>query len=110
MNEPLRALAEPRRRRILTLVRDAELSAGEIAAQFDVSGPAISQHLKVLKEAGLVDERRVGTRRMYSLRRDGFAEVLEFVEQFWTDGLERLKHAAEAEERKQTRRKTRGDR
>ena len=68
MEAALKAIAEPRRRQILTLVRDEELSAGEIAAQFDVSRPAVSQHLAVLKEAGLVDERRNGTRRMYRAR------------------------------------------
>jgi DNA-binding transcriptional ArsR family regulator len=104
MEASLRAIAEPNRRRILTLVTDDEMSAGEIASHFDVSGPAISQHLKVLKEAGLVDERRDGTRRLYSLRRAGLMEVREFIEQFWARGLERLKYAAEAEERKQKRR------
>ena len=105
MDPALKAIAEPHRRRILTLVRDEEMSAGEIASRFDVSGPAISQHLKVLKEAGLVDERRDGTRRLYSLRRDGLGEVREFVEQFWSEGLRRLKYAAEAEEnRKRGRR------
>ncbi len=104
MEAPLKAIAEPHRRRILTLVRDEEMSAGQIASNFDVSGPAISQHLKVLKEAGLVDERRDGTRRLYSFRRSGLTEVREFVEQFWSEGLERLKYAAEAEERKQRRR------
>lgn len=108
MEAALKAIAEPNRRRILTLVRDAELSAGEIASHFDVSGPAISQHLKVLKEAGLVDERRNGTRRYYSLRPGGLTDVREFLEGFWTEGLERLKFAAEAEERKQRRRR-RGD-
>jgi DNA-binding transcriptional ArsR family regulator len=57
-----------------------------------------------LKEAGLVDERRDGTRRLYSLRREGLTEVRDFVEQFWAEGLERLKYAAEAEERKRKRR------
>jgi DNA-binding transcriptional ArsR family regulator len=99
VNESLRAIAEPQRRRILALVRDDELSAGEIASHFEVSGPAISQHLRVLKDAGLVSERREGTRRIYSLRREGFAEIKEFVAQFWAEGLERLKYAAEAEER-----------
>ena len=104
MEAPLRAIAEPNRRHILTLVRDDEMSAGEIASHFDVSGPAISQHLKVLKEAGLVDERRDGTRRLYSLRRAGLGEVRDFLEQFWSEGLDRLKLVAEAEERKKRRR------
>src|SRR2546430_615269 len=61
----LKAIAAPRRRQILTLVRDGELSAGEIASHFDITRPAVSQHLNVLKEAGLVSERRNGTRRLY---------------------------------------------
>lgn len=108
MEAALKAIAEPNRRRILTLVRDGEMSAGDIAAHFDVTGPAISQHLKVLKEAGLVDERRAGARRLYSLRRNGLSDIKEFLESFWAEGLERLKYAAEAEERKQKRRR-RGD-
>lgn len=108
MDAALKAIAEPNRRRILTLVRDREMSAGDIASHFDVSGPAISQHLKVLKEAGLVTERRDGTRRFYRARPEGLEDAREFFESFWTRGLERLKYAAEAEERKRKRR--RGDR
>ena len=72
MEAALKAIAGPRRRRILTLVRDGELSAGEIAAHFDVTRPAVSQHLNVLKEAGLVSERRNGTRRLYRPARKGW--------------------------------------
>jgi DNA-binding transcriptional ArsR family regulator len=99
VEDVLRAIVEPNRRRILRLVTGAELSAGEIAAQFDVTRPAISQHLTVLKGAGLVTERREGARRLYRARPEGLAEVREFLEQFWTGGLERLKLAAEEEER-----------
>jgi DNA-binding transcriptional ArsR family regulator len=108
METALKALAEPNRRRILTLVREEERSAGDIASHFNVSGPAISQHLRVLKEAGLVEERRIGTRRLYSLRPTRLLEVKEFLEGFWTGSFERLKYAAEAEEREQQRRQ-RGD-
>jgi DNA-binding transcriptional ArsR family regulator len=97
----VRALAEPRRREILHLVRDDELSAGEIASHFDVSRPAISQHLGVLKDAGLLDERRDGTRRLYRVRPEGFAELREFLDEFWGEGLARLKSAAEADHRAQ---------
>ena len=100
MDTALKAIAEPTRRRILTLVKDEERSAGEIASHFDVTRPAISQHLKVLKEAGLVDERRDGVRRLYSVREDGLIDVRRFLEQFWSVNLERLKEAAEDEERR----------
>ena len=99
MEAALKALAEPRRRRILTLVRDRELSAGEIASKFDVTRPAISQHLNVLKEAGLVDERRNGTRRLYQARPEGLVELREFLEEFWNVRLDALKREAEKEER-----------
>jgi DNA-binding transcriptional ArsR family regulator len=95
----LKALAEPRRRRILMLVRDGELSAGEIASHFEISRPAVSQHLTVLREAGLVDERRNGTRRLYRVRPEGLAELMEFLEGFWDERLEVLKRDAEREER-----------
>jgi DNA-binding transcriptional ArsR family regulator len=96
----LRALAEPHRRAILRLVWDAERSAGEIAAQFDVTRPAISQHLSVLKEAGLVCERRNGTRRLYRARPEGLAELRAFLDEFWGDRLESLKREVEREETK----------
>jgi DNA-binding transcriptional ArsR family regulator len=95
----LKAIAAPRRRRILSLVRDGELSAGEIAAHFDVTRPAVSQHLNVLKEAGLVSERRNGTRRLYRVRPQGLAPLKAFLEEFWDDRLETLKREAEREER-----------
>lgn len=99
MQAALRAIAEPRRREILRLVRDTELPAGDIASHFDVSRPAISQHLRVLKEAGLVAERREGTRRLYRARLDTLAELRSFLQDFWDDGLDRLKRAVEQEER-----------
>jgi DNA-binding transcriptional ArsR family regulator len=99
----LKAIAEPRRRRILTLVRDGELSAGEIAAQFDVSRPAVSQHLNVLKEAGLVSERRKGTRRLYRARPEGLDELRVFLDGFWDDRLEALKREAERKEKRHGR-------
>lgn len=104
----MRALAEPRRRDILRLVRDDELSAGAIASHFDVSRPAISQHLRVLKDAGLVDERREGTRRMYRARAEGFAELRKYLDDLWGEGLARLKSAAEADHRAQRKGRRRG--
>ncbi len=99
MEAALRAIAEPRRRTILRLVGSEELSVGEIASHFEVSRPAISQHLTVLKGAGLVSERREGTRRLYVARPEGLAELRDFLDEFWADGLDRLKAAAEQEER-----------
>ena len=100
MEAALKAIAAPRRRQILTLVRDEELSAGEIASHFDVTRPAVSQHLNVLKEAGLVNERRNGTRRLYRARPEGLAGLKDFLEEFWDPRLDTLKREAEKEERK----------
>jgi DNA-binding transcriptional ArsR family regulator len=100
MQAVLDAISEPRRREILRLVRDGELSAGEVAARFDVTRPAISQHLKVLREAGLVSERRDGTRRLYSARPEALVELRQFLDQFWGERLERLRRAAESDQRK----------
>jgi len=98
MEAALRAIADPRRRRILSLVRTDELSAGEIARQFDVTWPAISQHLTVLKDAGLVSERRAGTRRLYRARPEGLSELMVFLEGFWDERLAVLKREAEGQE------------
>lgn len=103
MEAAIRALAEPRRRRILQLVRDGELTAGEIADEFEVTRPAISQHLTVLKRAGLVAERRDGTRRLYRARVEGLAGLREFLDEYWGEGLERLRLAAELEEGRKRR-------
>ena len=100
METALKAIAAPRRRAILRLVRDDELSAGEIASHFDVTRPAVSQDLTLLKEAGLVDERRNGTRRLYRVRPEVMAEVRAFLEEFWDARLDALKREAEREERK----------
>ncbi len=100
MEAALKAIAAPRRRQILSLVRNDELSAGEIASHFDVTRPAVSQHLNVLKEAGLVSERRNGTRRLYRARPEGLAELKDFLEEVWDVRLEALKREAEKEEGK----------
>jgi DNA-binding transcriptional ArsR family regulator len=99
MEATLQALADPRRRAILALVRDRELPAGEIAARFDVTRPAVSQHLGVLRAAGLLTERRAGTRRLYRARPAGAAELRAWLEAFWDDGPAQLRDAAESEER-----------
>ena len=93
------AIAEPRRREILRLVRDQELAAGQIAAQFDVTRQAVSQHLRNLHDAGLVSERRDGTRRIYRARPEGLLELRAFMDEFWGQRLEALKHEVEAEHR-----------
>jgi DNA-binding transcriptional ArsR family regulator len=103
MEEAIRALSEPNRRRILQLVASRELSAGEIASRFEISRPAVSQHLTVLRGAGLVSERREGTRRLYSLRPEGFADLRLFLEAFWDESLQSLKEAAEREEGRRRR-------
>src|ERR1043166_4950678 len=100
MEAALKAIAAPHRRTILRLVSTAELSAGEIAAHFELTRPAISQHLGVLKEAGLVSERRNGTRRLYRARPEGLVELKAFLDEFWGERLEALKREAEREERK----------
>jgi len=107
MEAALKAIAEPRRREILRLVADRELSAGEIATRFDVTRPAISQHLTVLKGAGLVTERREGTKRMYRARPEGLDEVRGFLELFWGNQLQRLKTVAERAEREHGRKRGR---
>ena len=104
MEAALRAIAEPRRRTILRLVGDSELSAGEIAAHFEVTRPAISQHLTILKNAGLVAERREGPRRLYRIRPEGLEDVRAYLDGFWAESLDRLKAAAESEERRASRR------
>ena len=94
-DEVLRAIAEPNRRAILQLVAAEEMGVGEIAANFPVTRPAISQHLAVLREAGLVTERRAGVRRLYRARPEGFSELQAFLSTFWAGALDRLKAQAE---------------
>jgi DNA-binding transcriptional ArsR family regulator len=91
----LRALADPHRREIVRLVRDAEMPAGQIAASFPLTQQAVSQHLMVLKRAGLLEERRHGTRRLYRFRPASLEPVRELLDEFWPDALERLKGAVE---------------
>ena len=91
------ALAEPRRREILHLVRDRELAAGQIAAHFDVTRQAVSQHLRNLADAGLITERREGARRIYRVRPEGLIELRAFLEDFWSDRLGALKREVEAD-------------
>jgi DNA-binding transcriptional ArsR family regulator len=108
LDEALRAVADPTRRQILRLVRDREVPAGEIAGHFpSISRPAVSQHLRVLADAGLVDVRPDGNHRLYRLRPEGLRDAASFLEEMWSDRLARLKLAAEREEWPERTRTTR---
>lgn len=96
MVDVFQVLAEPRRREMLTLLAD-ERTAGDIAQHFDVTRQAVSQHLRIMLEAGLIRERRDGTRRWYRARPQGLAEVRSYVETMWPSTLNDLKAAAEHE-------------
>lgn len=89
------AVADPIRRRVLELVRDREVPAGELADAFPVSRPAVSRHLRVLKEAGLVRERREGRLRLYRADPAPLAELREWLERYWDDRLDALREVAE---------------
>lgn len=86
-----KALADDSRRRVLLMLIDGEMSPGGMAAKFDFTLPALSTHLRVLKEAGLVVERREGQRRLYSLNANGMDELFRFVDSFWAYPLHNLK-------------------
>jgi DNA-binding transcriptional ArsR family regulator len=101
--EPLQVIAAPRRLRILELVWEQELTAGEIAAQFEVSWSAVSQHLRILKTAGFVVERREGTSRIYHADKAALGSLRSVVEEHWRRGLDRVKDLAEAEQRDKDR-------
>jgi DNA-binding transcriptional ArsR family regulator len=94
----MNALGDPTRRTVYERLRAGPRSVGEIAAGLPVSRPAVSQHLRVLKEAGLVTERRVGTKRIYELSPRGLAELRAYFEQFWSQALDAYKTAAERKE------------
>jgi DNA-binding transcriptional ArsR family regulator len=96
--EALTALADPTRRTVFETLRLGPRSVGDLARGLPVSRPAVSQHLRVLKRAGLVRERRVGTRNFYSVDGDGLAELREYFEAFWDEALAAFKEAAEREE------------
>lgn len=95
--ETAAALADPIRRRVLELVRDEEWPAGRLADEFDVSRPAVSRHLRVLRDAGLVHERRDGRLRLYRANPDALAELRTWIDAYWTGRLDALKRLAEEE-------------
>jgi DNA-binding transcriptional ArsR family regulator len=103
IDQALKALAEPRRREILQLVAHDELAAGEIAAAFEVTRTAVSQHLTVLKNAELIDERRDGTRRLYRARPDGLDALRRFLDDMWASSLDVARRLAEGEEKEMRR-------
>jgi DNA-binding transcriptional ArsR family regulator len=99
MDAVLHALTEPNRRMILKLVAKQEMNAGQIAANFRITRPAVSQHLSILKQANLIRERREGTQRFYQTSPEGLSELRSYLESFWDEGLNKLKVAVETEQR-----------
>ncbi|MGI0100858.1 MAG: ArsR/SmtB family transcription factor [Candidatus Micrarchaeaceae archaeon] len=87
-----KALADDSRRQVLLMLIDGEKSPSEMAAKFDFTMSALSTHLRILKDAGLVIERREGQHRIYSLNADGMNELFKFVDAFWAHPLHNLKH------------------
>ena len=96
--DAIAALADPTRRSVFETLREGPRSVGDLARGLPVSRPAVSQHLRVLKLAGLVRERRVGTRNFYSVDGDGLAELRDYFEGFWEEALAAFKEAAERDE------------
>ena len=96
--DALQALADPTRRAVLEELRHGPTPVGRLAERLPVTRPAVSQHLRVLKDAGLVRERREGTRRLYSVDARGLADLRAYVEGFWEDAHQAFKHATEDEQ------------
>ena len=92
---PLDALGDPTRRQVFELLRSGPRSVGELAGELPVSRPAVSQHLRVLEEAGLVVHTKAGTRHLYELDSDGVAVLRDWVDGFWTEALARFKAVAD---------------
>ncbi len=101
--DTIKIVAEPHRREILRLCWDGERAAGDLAAHFDITFGAISQHLKVLRDAGLVSVRRHGTRRFYRADRNELGPLAEYLESMWSDHLDRLSALAETAEAQEGR-------
>jgi ArsR family transcriptional regulator, arsenate/arsenite/antimonite-responsive transcriptional repressor len=101
MGSTWKAVADDSRRQVLVLLKDGEKSPSEIATHFDFSLPALSTHLRVLRDAGLVKERKEGQRKLYSVNRDGMSEMIDFLDMFWDERLRSLKQFAESKSKKQ---------
>jgi len=93
--DPFEALGDPQRRAILALLGDRPRAVGELASLLPVTRPAVSHHLRLLKEAGLVSDERIGTRRIYALRREGLDAIAHYLDQVWGDAAARFRLAAE---------------
>jgi ArsR family transcriptional regulator, arsenate/arsenite/antimonite-responsive transcriptional repressor len=101
MGSAWKAVADDSRRQVLLLLKDGEKSPSEIATHFDFTLSALSTHLRVLRDADLVKERKEGQRKLYSVNRDGMSELIEFLDLFWDDRLHALKQYAEARPKRQ---------
>lgn len=99
INDIFLALGDPNRRRVLEILKHGERTAGDLSSLFEISGSAVSQHLKVLLQAKLVGVQKRKNSRIYYLRMEGFEDLRQYLGQFWDDHLNMLKHLAEAEER-----------
>ena len=100
VDDVARALSDPTRREILRLVREEEQTVGRLAGQFAMTRPAVSQHLRILRDADLVRFREEGTRNYYRARPAGLAGLRDWVEEFWGSALDRLQAEVESEERR----------
>ncbi len=103
MGSAWKAVADDNRRQVLLILRDGEKTPSEIARHFSFTLPALSTHLRVLKDAGLVGERKEGQRKFYSVNREGMSDIADFLDEFWDENLRKLKQHAEAKERKKNR-------
>ena len=102
MGSTWKAVADESRRQVLVLLKDGEMTPSEIATHFEFTLPALSTHLRVLRDAGLVKERREGQRKLYSVDRDGMSEIIEFLDLFWEDKLHALKQYVESQSKKKS--------
>lgn len=100
MGSPWKAIADDSRRQILVMLREKEKTPTEIATHFDFTLPALSTHLRILRDSGLVSERKEGQNRLYSVNRDKMSEMMQFFDTFWDDRLTNLKEYVENKERK----------